>query len=191
MSPRALFSRRDILSAAGLGAAVLSVPRWAAAGRISLASVPTLDVPGGADLAQTVLERYRSMALSQRQQRAKADGDGVVRFDLGRDMRLEVTCESGDSRSIVVEAAQGLLELECSETREVRRVVAQLDEGFATRHPRGYDALRRTEDGVELTFSDDLALRYASPHRVVDARPPEVYDELAERVLAETAAATK
>ncbi|MDH3744430.1 MAG: hypothetical protein OES47_04930 [Acidobacteriota bacterium] len=183
MRKRALFSRREILSAVGLGAAVLALPRVGTAGSlVPLPTVPgeSVDIPGGAELARAALDRYRSVALFQR---ARPVGEGSVRLDLGGEMNLEIETRSSGHRSIVVEAPQGALELECSRSRGVHRVVAQLTEDFATGHPSGFDTIRSTHDGVELTFSDDLALRYATPMGVAKARHPAVYDELADRVI--------
>jgi hypothetical protein len=165
-------TRRELLATAGVGMVSLVVPAaMSAAGAASQRRVVDL---GGSRLADQALAAYRSNVLHSR----GGEASGV----LGSGLKLRVEGERGGVVSLFVSGRDGEIRIDSLPAANgVSEVVAHL-EAIPGDH-RGFDRLRVLPSGIELTYSDDLALRYATPEIVPGSRLPAAYDQLADRVL--------
>ncbi len=183
MRRRALkLSRRDLLALAGASATGFFLPRAGAAAKSGAVPVDrVIDFPGGARLARRALEAYR-----RARPRFVREGEAAV-YHLGPAGTLRVTA-SAERQRVTYQTVEGEIDI----VRDGRdpsdlRVVARFDGPASSSLPPGCDTLRQRPGGVELTYSSELALRYASAVAIPNSRIAAIYSELAGCVFSDVA----
>ncbi len=152
-----------------------SVPQSPGTRNPGISEIP-VDLPGGQRLASKFLAE-----LTGRRHAAplcwQADRTRLVAR--AGDLWIE-TEAAGDARSWTYvgdpDASEGLVL--AHENGRIRRVTLTTPGRVATPGVATYDTLRVRPDGVELTFSSELALRYTATHWIPGGALPPVYQDL-------------
>lgn len=176
-------SRRTFLTGLGIGLAGLCGRPLRAfegmrkdAGFAGSRELRQLDLPGGARLARRLLE-----AVAPRTPAWECHGK-VRTCDLGY-VQAHVEVHTRGRQSIYVGDEHEALVLEyLPKSDRLASVTIAGTRPVALHSKPAYDTLRDLPDGVELTFSSDLALRHAAPRFSAGAELPKVYCELARRL---------